>query len=99
MDQFIVGCIVDNINNSCFACTFGGSGEVAHVRPHGMVVFAASLHEDCVYAVGANLSVGSRVSSLVALVPVVLRETYGSVPPIIGPFLGVGIYPGSKQNK
>ena len=93
-DQFIVGCIIDNINYSCLACTtLRAPGEVPHVQPQGSVLLVASPHTDCVYAAGANLCVGSGASQLIlpllvvglslapgltALVPVVPRDTHCS---------------------
>lgn len=94
MDQFVVACIVDSINNPYFAhTTLGAPGEFPHVQTQG-VVLAASLHSDCVYMAGVNLSIGSGASwhiflllvgglslapSLAALVPVVPKDAYGLV--------------------
>ena len=95
-DQFIVGCIIDNIDYSCLACTaLRAPGEVPHVQPQGPVSLVASPHMDCVYAAGANLCVGSGASQLIllllvvglslapgltALVPVVPRDAHRSAP-------------------
>lgn len=65
-DQFIVGCIVDNINNLCFAHTaLRATGEVAHTQPQGMKLLVAHLHMDCGYVGGANLNVGSKAAQLI----------------------------------
>ena len=93
-DQFIVGCIIDDINYSCLACTtLRAPGEAPHVQPQGSVLLVASPHTDCVYAAGANLCVGSRASQLIlpllvvglslapgltALVPIVPRDAHRS---------------------
>lgn len=96
-DQFIVGGTV-NYNKPRFArTTLQASGEVPHVQPqfpHVQQLLVASLHVECVYEAGVNLSVGSGdsqlillllvvgfslVPSLVALVPVVPRYGYCSV--------------------
>ena len=42
-----------------------------HVQPQDMVFLVASLHMDCVYEASINLSVGSRDSQLILLLPVV----------------------------
>ena len=89
-DQFVVGCIIDNIDYSCLACTtLRAPREVPHIQPQGPVFLVASPHTDCVYAAGASLCVGSGASqlilpllvvglslapSLTALVPVVPRD-------------------------
>ena len=51
VEQFDAGCIVDNINNPCFACTTPGApGEVVHTEPQGSGLFAASPSADYVCA-------------------------------------------------
>lgn len=66
VNQFLVGWIVDNMNNPCFACTtLGAPGEVPHVQPQGMVLLVASPHTGYVYPAQTNLSVGSRTSQLI----------------------------------
>ena len=71
-DQFVVGCIIDNIDYSCLACTtLRAPGEVPHVQPQGPVLLVASPHTDCVYAAGANLCVGSGAFQLILLLLVV----------------------------
>ena len=95
MDQVIVGCIVDNIDNPCFArTTLRTTGEVPQVQPQGAGLLVACLDWTvCVRQV--PISVGSRASqlifspllvglslapSLAALVPVVSRDAHGLAP-------------------
>lgn len=52
VNQFLVGWIVDNMNNPCFACTtLGAPGEVPHVQPQGTVLLVASPHTGYVYPI------------------------------------------------
>ena len=93
-EQFVVGCIVDNINYPCLArTTLQAPEEVPHIQPQGLVLPVASLPTDCVYAVGVNLGVSgvsqlillllvvglSLAPSVAALVPVVPRDANHSV--------------------
>ena len=65
MDHFVVGCIIENINNPCLVYTIlRPPGEVVHVQPQVSVLLVASLHSDCVCS-GGHLSIESRVSRLV----------------------------------
>ena len=88
-DKLVVGCIVDNSNDPCFASTtLRAPGKVPHIQSQGTVLLIASSNSDCVYAARANLRVGSGPSLLVvgfsltpglaALVPVVPRDAHRS---------------------
>ena len=93
-DKLVVGCIVDNINDPCFASTtLRAPGKVPHIQSQGTVLLIASSNSDCVYAARANLRVGSGPSQLIlsllvvgfsltpglsALVPVVPRDAHRS---------------------
>lgn len=63
VNQLIIGRIVVNINDPCFASTT--------LQPQSLVLFVVSLHLDSVYAVGSNHNAGSRVSQLILLLLVV----------------------------
>lgn len=65
MNQFLVGWIVDNVNNPCFARRILGASEVPHVQPQNMILLIAFLHMGCVYPAQTNLSIGSRSSQLI----------------------------------
>lgn len=81
VDQFVAGCIVDNINNPHMVCTTLGALEVARAQPQGTVLLAASLHVDYVdrrQLIFSLLVAGlSLVPGLAVLGPVVLRDAHG----------------------